>query len=81
MAVPPLFWSVNCIKIRGNVELLSGPTVHFLYCGSSTDLMHNQPPGTYLELGGGVYSFIIWLRQMTHADWLIRGLERVILPA
>ena len=24
---------------------------------------------------------IIWLRQMTHADWLISGLEKVILPA
>ncbi len=25
--------------------------------------------------------FIIWLRQMPHADWLITGLEKVILPA
>ena len=26
-------------------------------------------------------SVIIWLRQMTHADWLISGLEKVILPS
>ena len=25
--------------------------------------------------------FIIWLRLMTHADWLISGLKKVILPA
>ena len=24
---------------------------------------------------------ILWLRQMTHADWLISGPEKVILPA
>ena len=25
LAVPPLFWPVNCIKIGGHVALLSGP--------------------------------------------------------
>ena len=33
LAIPPLFWPVNCIKIGGHVALLSGPTVHSLYCG------------------------------------------------
>ena len=33
LAVPPLFWPVNCIKIGGHVALLSGPTVYSLYCG------------------------------------------------
>ena len=32
LAVPPLFWPVNCIKIGGHVALLSGPTVYTLYC-------------------------------------------------
>ena len=35
LAVPPLFWPVNCIKIGGHVVLLSGPTVYSLYCGIS----------------------------------------------
>ena len=28
LAIPPLFWPVNCIKIEGYFELLSGPAVH-----------------------------------------------------
>ena len=32
LAIPPLFWPVNCIKIGGHIALLSGPTVHSLYC-------------------------------------------------
>ena len=32
LAVPPLVWPVNCIKIGGHVVLLSGPTVYTLYC-------------------------------------------------
>ena len=31
LTVPPLLWPVNCIKIGGHVELLSGPTVHSLF--------------------------------------------------
>ena len=36
LAIPPLFWPVNCIKIGGHVALsggrvLSGPTVYSLY--------------------------------------------------
>ena len=27
LAIPPLFWPVNCIKIGGHVALLSDPTV------------------------------------------------------
>ena len=34
LAIPPLFWPVNCIKIGGHVALLSDPTVYFLYCGT-----------------------------------------------
>ena len=33
LAVPPLFWPVKGINIGRHVELLSGPTVYFLYCG------------------------------------------------
>ena len=32
LAVPPLFWPDNCIKIGGHVALLSSPTVYTLYC-------------------------------------------------
>ena len=32
LAIPLLFWPVNWIKIGGHVALLSGPTVHSLYC-------------------------------------------------
>ena len=32
LAIPPLLWPVNCIKIGGHVALLSGPTVYSLYC-------------------------------------------------
>ena len=39
LAAPPLFWPVNCIKIGGHVELLSGPTVYPLYCGSQFTLL------------------------------------------
>ena len=34
LAIPPLFWPVNCIKIGEHVALLSGPTVYYLFCGS-----------------------------------------------
>ena len=33
LAIPPLFWPVNCIKIGGHVAMLSDPTVYSLYCG------------------------------------------------
>ena len=32
LAIPLLFWPVNCIKIGGHVALLSDPTVYPLYC-------------------------------------------------
>ena len=32
LAIPPLFWPVNCIKTGGHVALLSDPTVYSLYC-------------------------------------------------
>ena len=35
LAIPPLFWQVNCIKIGGHVALLSGPTVHSPYCATA----------------------------------------------
>ena len=31
LAISPLFWPVNCIKIGGHVALLSDPTVNCLY--------------------------------------------------
>ena len=31
LAIPPLFWPVNCIKIGTHVALLSDPTVYSLY--------------------------------------------------
>ena len=33
LAVPPLFWPVNCIKIEGHVALLSGPTIPYTVPG------------------------------------------------
>ena len=32
LAIPPLFWPGNCIKIGRPVALLSDPTVYSLYC-------------------------------------------------
>ena len=39
LAIPPLFWPVDCIKIGGHVVQLSGPTVYSLYCGFG---LHNM---------------------------------------
>ena len=39
LAIPPLFWPVNCIKIWGHVALLSGPTVYSLYCAKAVFLL------------------------------------------
>ena len=39
LAIPPLFWPVNCIKIGGHVALLSGPTVYALYCANFVQLL------------------------------------------
>ena len=33
LAVPPLLWPLNCLKIRGHVVLLSGPSGYSLLCG------------------------------------------------
>ena len=35
LAVPPLFWPVNCIKIGGHVTLLSCPSIYFLFYAGS----------------------------------------------
>ena len=35
LAVPPLFWPVNCIKIGGHVALLSRPSIYFLFYACS----------------------------------------------
>ena len=32
LAIPPLFWPVNCIKVEGHVAPLSDRTVYSLYC-------------------------------------------------
>ena len=42
LAIPPLFWPVNCIKIGGHVALLSGPTVYSLYCGTTVLHQHSN---------------------------------------
>ena len=34
LAIPPLSWPVNSIKIGGNVALLSDPTFYSLHCAS-----------------------------------------------
>ena len=31
LSILPIFWPVNCIKIRGHVALLSGSTLFILY--------------------------------------------------
>ncbi len=33
LAVPPLFWPVNSIRIGGHVALLSCPSIYFLFYG------------------------------------------------
>ena len=35
LAIPPLFWPVNCIKIGRHVALLSDPTVYTLCCAAN----------------------------------------------
>ena len=35
LAVPALFWPVNCIKIGGHVALLSCPSIYFLFYAGS----------------------------------------------
>ena len=42
LAIPPLFWSVNCIKIGGHVALLSDPTVYSLYCATTRNASYNS---------------------------------------
>ena len=41
-AIPPLFWSVNCIKNGGHVALLSDYTVNCLYCGITQLKTNNE---------------------------------------
>ena len=38
LAIPPLLWPVNCIKIGEHVALLSDPTVYSLYCACNFTL-------------------------------------------
>ena len=33
LAIPPLFWPVNYIKIGGHVALLGCPSIYFLFYG------------------------------------------------
>ena len=54
LAIPPLFWPVNCIKIGGHVALLSDPTVYSLYCGRRILLTHRRSlsvPANMQQLG------------------------------
>ena len=55
LAIPPLFWPVNCIKIGGHVALLSDPTVYSLYCGLkwvSTDPGFSVYTSVYYKTSG-----------------------------
>ena len=53
LAIPPLFWPVNCIKIGGHVALLSDPTVYGLYEGTSLSLCIGYcKPGSYTNILG-----------------------------
>ena len=40
LAVPPLFWPDNCIKIGGHVALLSGPTVYTVIVSMNFQLLN-----------------------------------------
>ena len=46
LAVPPLFWPENCIKIGGHVALLSGPNVYSSYCGTNLARLQNEKNGS-----------------------------------
>ena len=43
LAIPPLFWPVNCIKIGRHVALLSDPTVYSLYCDVHDQILELFP--------------------------------------
>ena len=61
LAIPPLFWPVNCIKIGGHVALLSDPTVYSLYCGNKHDLVdarHRMCSNNYYLVADKVYTFV-----------------------
>ena len=62
LAISPLLWPVNCIKIGGQVALLSDPTVNCLYCAKYFYFIHfhvfknitiaiNININSYFELG------------------------------
>ena len=46
LAVPPLFWPENCIKIGGHVALLSGSTAYSSYCGTNLVRLQNEKNGS-----------------------------------
>ena len=48
LAIPPLFWPVDCIKIGGHVVQLSGPTVYSLYC--ALDIFSYSPSWLLVNL-------------------------------
>ena len=62
LAVPPLFWPVNCIKIGGHVALLSCLSIYFLFYRvvanftfpSSSSSSNFQPPFCSLPGSSGV---------------------------
>ena len=61
LAIPPLFWPVNCIKIGGHVALLSDPTVYSLYCGYDQQLTKPVRIGSwrFCEQGVGIVNGIM----------------------
>ena len=54
LAVPPLFWPVNCLKIGRHVPLLSYPSIYFN--GHSVDRNHfNYNVSTNLQSSSGTF--------------------------
>ena len=56
LAIPPIFWPVNCIKIGGHVALLSdpGPTVYFLYCAANIQSCYIGHRTENLQINRGI---------------------------
>ena len=72
LAIPPLFWPVNCIKLGGHVLLLSGPTVYSLYCAPGSSRIWSQLQ--VREPGAG------WLFIRTKAVYFCHIMSRIAQP-
>ncbi len=59
LAIPPLFWSVNCMKIEGLVALLSFPSIYLIFGALSKAVKLKNSLDVSLELSplrGGLNS-------------------------